>query len=123
MHPFRRSFESVFTTYNPRSYWATFESNLIQDGKRQYGRASAVSAANPLTTGVIALMLQVDPRLDAADVKDILQRTARTDRFTGKTPNSTWGYGKLDAYAALKAVQERAMRKTQEHRGRVSAKR
>ncbi|MSQ94619.1 MAG: hypothetical protein EXR98_08685 [Gemmataceae bacterium] len=59
--------DSVFTTYNPRSYWATFEKNLISDGKGLYGRASAVSAANPFTTGVIALMLQMDPKLDASE--------------------------------------------------------
>ena len=99
--------DSVFTTYAPRSYWATFAFNLVQGGNHPYGRASAVSAANPITAGVIALMLEMDPRLDAAIVKDLLQRTARKDAFTGTTPNVTWGYGKLDAYAALKAVQAR----------------
>ncbi len=104
--------DSVFTTYNTRSYWATFERNLVDDGGGLYGRASAVSAANPFTTGVIALMLQLDPQLDAAEVKNILQQTARADRFTGKTPNITWGYGKLDAYAALKLVSDNLEKRT-----------
>ena len=100
--------DSVFTTYNPKSYWATFRFNLIEDGKGLYGRASAVSAANPLTGGIIALMLQANPRLDAAAVKRILQQTARSDPFTGKTPNMVWGHGKVDAYAAIKAARDLA---------------
>jgi len=97
--------DSVFTAYDPKSFWATFRDNLIHDGKGLYGRASAVSASAPLATGVIALMLQMNPQLDADQVKKILQRTARSDRFTGKTPNPSWGYGKLDAQAALKEVK------------------
>ena len=49
-------------------------------------------------------MLQANPALDAPTVKPILQRTARTDSFTGAAPNTTWGYGKVDALAALDAV-------------------
>jgi len=98
--------DSVFTTYNPSSYWATFRGNLIHDGKGLYGRASAVSASAPLATGIIALMLQMNPKLDAMQVKEILQRTARADEFTGKTPNPSWGYGKVDAHAALTAVKD-----------------
>jgi minor extracellular serine protease Vpr len=93
--------DSVFTTYNPTSYFATFRFNLIQDGNGFYGRASAVSAASPQVTGIIALMLQKNPQLDAPTVKHILQETARRDSFTGSTPNTTWGYGKVDAFAAV----------------------
>jgi hypothetical protein len=96
---------SVFTTYNPTSYFAAFRNNLIQDGGGFYGRASAVSAAAPQVTGVIALMLQENPQLDAAQVKQILQNSARGDNFTGAVPNSDWGYGKLDATAALELVR------------------
>ncbi|MCH8524577.1 MAG: T9SS type A sorting domain-containing protein, partial [Balneolales bacterium] len=36
------------------------------------------------------------------EVRDILQQTARSDDFTGTNlPNSTWGAGKVNAYAAL----------------------
>ncbi len=96
--------DSLFTVYNPKSYWATFRFNQIQDGGGFYGRASAVSAAAPIVTGIIALMLQANPALDAPTVKSILQRTARADSFTGAVPNTTWGYGKVDALAALDAV-------------------
>jgi len=96
---------TLFTTYNPRSYWATFRGNLVNDGGGLYGAASAVSAAAPIVTGVLALMLEIDPSLDAADAKDILQRTARADSFTGAVPNPRWGFGKLDAESALRETR------------------
>ncbi|MEO7319270.1 MAG: S8 family serine peptidase, partial [Chthoniobacteraceae bacterium] len=104
--------DSLFTTYNPTSYWATFRFNLIQDGLGKYGRASAVSAAAPFTTGVVALMLQMKPTLDAATAKQILQATARADAFTGAVPNTQWGYGKIDVLAALSRLADTLLRIT-----------
>jgi|GEM_PF-1048782 len=95
---------NLFATYGLKSEFGTFRGNLIQDGGGFYGRQSAVSAAAPIVTGIIALMLQANPQLDAPAVKSILQRTARADSFTGTTPNTTWGYGKVEALAALDAV-------------------
>lgn len=85
------------------SYYSLFTPN-IPDGNGKYIYHSAVSAAAPVVTGVVALMLEKNPRLDAVQVKTILQQTARSDAFTGVTPNPSWGYGKLDALAALDAV-------------------
>ena len=100
--------DRVVTTYAPRSHWATFPHLLIADGGGLYGMAGAVSAAAPIVTGIIALMLEVDPTLDALSVKRILQETARSDEFTGSTPNPNWGYGKVDAFEALMAVRHEA---------------
>jgi minor extracellular serine protease Vpr len=97
--------DSVFATYNTNSYWETFQFNLIQDGHGLYGRASATSAASPIVTGVVALMLQMNPKLDAVMVKHILQQSARADGFTGSVPNPQWGYGKVNASNALAIVQ------------------
>ena len=99
--------DRIVTTYAPGSYWASFRSNLIADGDGLYGMAGAVSAAAPVVAGIIALMLEVDPTLDADSVKRILQETARSDEFTGQTPNALWGYGKVDAFEALMAVSPR----------------
>ena len=93
--------DRVITTYGPRTYWATFLGNVNQGSAGYYGIAGAVSAAAPMTTGAIALLLQINPTLDAPAVKRILQQTARSDAFTGQVPNTTWGYGKLDVYAAV----------------------
>ena len=99
--------DRIVTTYAPRSYWATFPHLLIAGGGGLYGMAGAVSAAAPVVTGIIALMLEVDPTLDAVAVKRILQETARADEFTGQTPNTNWGYGKVDALGALISVTQR----------------
>jgi minor extracellular serine protease Vpr len=92
------------TAYAPKSYWATFRHNVLQGTSGTHGMASAVSAANPITTGVVALMLQANPKLDATQVRAILRQTARADSYTGAVPNATWGYGKLDALRALDVV-------------------
>ncbi|MCY4059584.1 MAG: S8 family serine peptidase, partial [Gammaproteobacteria bacterium] len=97
--------DRIVTTYAPRSSWASARWNLIKGGDGLYGMAGAVSAAAPVVTGIIALMLETDPTLDAVSVKRILQETARTDEFTGTTPNTLWGYGKVDAFEALMAVR------------------
>lgn len=96
--------ERTFTTYSPTSYWATFKGNELSDGGGLYGVASAVSAAAPVTTGIVALMLEKNPSLDAAAVKSALQLSARADAFTGAVPNPRFGYGKVDAQAALALV-------------------
>ena len=96
--------DRIVTTYAPQSLWATGRHNLIAGGGGLYGMAGAVSAAAPVVTGIIALMLEVDPTLDATSVKWILQETARADALTGQTPNPRWGYGKVDAFEALVAA-------------------
>ena len=96
--------DRTITTYSPTSYWATTRGNLVADGAGLYGVASAVSAAAPVVTGTIALMLQKNPSADAATIRSALQRSARADVFTGAVPNPRYGYGKLDALAALAAI-------------------
>ncbi len=93
--------EQIVTAYDPKSYWATFRFNEINDGNGLYGTAGANSSSNPVTAGVIALMLQMDPKLDSFTVKDILHKSARADSSTGSVPNPTWGHGKIDALNAL----------------------
>jgi len=62
------------------------------------------SMASPHVAGAIALMLEKDPTLTPAQIKSILQQTARRDAFTGTAANTTFGYGKLDVKAAVDAV-------------------
>ena len=93
-----------FGAYAPDSYFATFTTNVVEDDEAMYGTLAAVSGANPVLAGVIALMLEADSSLTATDVKSILQQTARVDSFTGAVPNNEWGYGKLDVYAAISQI-------------------
>ncbi|WP_017662012.1 S8 family serine peptidase [Baaleninema simplex] len=78
------------------------------------------SSACPVVAGVAALVLSVNPDLTAAQVKDILQRTA--DKIVDTEPDpqlgkrlgtydnqgrSPWfGYGKVNAYNAVLAAKE-----------------
>ena len=96
--------EILFGAYSPNTWYSNFQSSLVQGGEGKYGIQNAVSAAAPLSMGVIALMLELKPDLTPAEIKDILQQTARQDNNTGSVPNNTWGYGKLDALAAVQAV-------------------
>ena len=97
--------DRIVATFTPQADHGQWE--MIEDGGGLYGMAGAVSAAAPVVMGIIALMLEVDPTLDALSVKRILQETARSDEFTGPTPNPLWGYGKVNAFEALMAVRAR----------------
>lgn len=63
---------------------------------------SGTSAACPQVSGVAALMLSIRPDLTAAEIKEVLQRTATDLGSTGY--DTTYGHGLLNAYAALKDV-------------------
>jgi hypothetical protein len=44
------------------------------------------------------------PTLTAAEVRELLTSAASRDGYTGTVPNVRWGFGKLDAWAALQNV-------------------
>jgi minor extracellular serine protease Vpr len=62
------------------------------------------SAAAPFTAGLIALMLQKNPTLDAEQIRQILKKTAKSGGVVGAVPNPVWGWGMIDPAAALKAT-------------------
>lgn len=97
--------EVLFGPYSPGSFYSRIDGNKIAGGNGLYGIQNAVSAAAPLVTGTIALMLELNPDLSPAEILEILQNTSRSDTFTGNTPNNSWGHGKMDAKAALDAVE------------------
>jgi subtilisin family serine protease len=59
------------------------------------------SMAAPHVTGVIALMLAKDPHLTAERIKTVLTENAMHDMFTGSGPDTRWGWGKVNAQAAV----------------------
>ena len=98
--------DRIVTTYARDSEWASVSRNVISDsGGALYGMSSGTSAAASFLAGVVALMLERNPLLDAAQIKRLLTSTAKGDAFTGKVPNRTWGHGKLDAYAAISGAK------------------
>jgi subtilisin family serine protease len=70
-------------------------SRLVLTSDNTYWILTGTSMATPHTAGGVALLLQQNPNLNWSDIKNIVQSNARTDSFTGATPNNTWGAGKL----------------------------
>jgi len=80
------------------------------------------SSACPVVAGVAALVLSVNPELTAVEVREILQQTADKIVDRDRDPqlglqlgtynqsgHSQWfGYGKVNAYRAVQAAQQRA---------------
>ncbi len=64
------------------------------------------SMASPHIAGVVALMLEADPKLKPADVRRIIGATARSDSETGTVPNASWGMGKIDAVASVAKAEQ-----------------
>jgi minor extracellular serine protease Vpr len=72
-----------------------------------FGGATGTSMSAPMVAGIVALILEANPNLSFEEVKDILITTARTDSFTGTIPaegSNLWGWGKVDAMAAVLAA-------------------
>lgn len=68
----------------------------------KYVAWQGTSASAPFAAGVIALMLEKNPTLDAARVREILKKTARRGGVIGAVPNPVWGYGMLDPVRAIR---------------------
>ena len=71
---------------------------------------TGTSMATPVTTGVIALMLQKakerNRSLTSDQIKRILWRTVTNDSYTGPSISRKFGFGKINARAAVKAVED-----------------
>ncbi len=64
-----------------------------------YGEIDGTSMAAPHVTGAVALMLQANPGLTVAQLESVIKQTAKPLGST--TPNNDYGWGRIDAYAAV----------------------
>lgn len=67
-----------------------------------YTAMSGTSMATPMTAGTVALLLQAKPDMTPQQVKDALTKTAK--QLGGSVPNNNYGYGRVQANAALEYV-------------------
>jgi|GEM_PF-4604617 len=68
-------------------------------------KLDGTSMASPNTTGVITLMYQADPTLTVDEIKQILKETALD--LGDKGADNKYGYGRVDAYAAISKITGR----------------
>lgn len=89
-----------------------FDSTNFQGKANYWVMLSGTSMASPHVCGIVALMLEANPKLTSESISDILKNTAVSDTFTGTVPNNKWGYGKVDALAAVKEAERLALSTT-----------
>jgi subtilisin family serine protease len=70
------------------------------DGR--YITIQGTSMAAPFVSGVIALMLEVEPKLDASDIQQRLRATGRRDEIVGPVWHRGFGYGRIDVAELLR---------------------
>ena len=78
------------------------------DGNYKFFGASGTSMSAPMVTGIVALMLEINPKLTVNEIKDIIRITAINDEWTGDAKNNkstVWGWGKIDAHAIMKYLE------------------
>lgn len=95
---------SSISSYTDNNYTAV---TSVDFNGRTYPFAafSGTSMSSPATAGVVTLILQANPYLSAEQVKQIIIETSRKDDDTGIIPSmgsTSWGWGKVNAYAAVK---------------------
>ena len=94
---------SAISSFTDANY-TTISSLTFNNKTYDYAKFSGTSMSAPVVAGVCALILEANPWLTAAQVKQLIKETARTDNFTGVIPalgSPLWGMGKLNAYAAV----------------------
>lgn len=72
---------------------------------QEHTMLAGTSISAPHVSGVAALMLSLNPHLSAEEIRAKLTDTAIRDSFTGSIPNTRFGWGKVDAEAAVAVVQ------------------
>ncbi len=103
--PGRMVVGAIARNVTDNSRTVVWPSQSSPQGRYSWSQGTSLSA--PIVAGIVALMLQVNPKLTPDTVKSILQRTAINDKFTGKISppyDVRWGAGKVNALGAIEAL-------------------
>ncbi len=92
----------LFAPYSSDTSPVPADGWMSPDGN--YFLSQGTSMASPFVSGVVAMMLEKNGTLTAAQIKAALRGSAATDAFTGQVWNNAFGAGKIDAVAALQAI-------------------
>jgi hypothetical protein len=75
-------------------------SNVSTDSLHVMG--GGTSSSSPVVAGMGALFLEMNPSVNSDFFKNAITQCVLQDNFTGTSlPNTVWGYGKLDGFAAI----------------------
>lgn len=75
-------------------------SNIVGIGSKHVIK-NGTSMASPVVAGVVALYFEKCPSATMAEIMQVITSSAKKDNFTGTATNTSYGYGKVDALAAL----------------------
>ena len=78
---------------------------VVREPPAGYLVLAGTSQSSPAVAGVVALMLERDPSLGPAAVRDLLRAGAVAPAGVS-LPSTDWGYGRVDARASLLATPE-----------------
>jgi len=86
------------------------KSAVPDENPKEYDEWDGTSMAAPHIAGVIALILEVDNTLTVAEIDDALKNTAEyyeagSTLEDGEEKNTRYGYGVIDAHAAVRSLQ------------------
>lgn len=94
---------SAFTDAN----YSTYDEVEFQGISYPFAKFSGTSMSAPTVAGIAALVLESNPTLSPADLRNLLKETAREDEDTGDIPASgstLWGMGKVHALWAVQST-------------------
>ncbi len=92
---------SSWSSTGDPSFYGNVSCAVTPDGYHVASQGTSLSA--PHIAGVAALILEKHPTDARRQVLARLQNSARTDSWTGAVPNFNFGYGKVNALAAIDA--------------------
>lgn len=97
----------ALSSYTTR-YSSSIRTTKVNFRNREYGFVplSGTSMSSPVVAGIVALILQANPNLTPQEIKNIITETAQNDQYTQTAGVERFGYGKINAYAAVQKALE-----------------